>query len=883
LGLKKRFSIQINTPFGASLPKSLNNFLKENVVDPRVAQRFNDAEKIRVSGQCRGWEAFFDRNGSVVYISQGLHQMCGCDLKFSKSGTICFKKLFYKHDIEKIEKYFERAKSGKGFSDVVLRILDKQESIKYISLSSRPVKNDSGKFVGFRLSAKDITSQKRAEDKHHFLNSLTQQVSDAIIVTDDKFKIIFVNKATENLYGYTKEELIGKDPVFLNSEFLAADIEEDILKTVSSGKAWEGKHSNRKKDGSIFICEFKISPIKNFKGEVYSYCSIQRDVTAREEVRKAMEMQRDLGTYLSSVHNLKDALDYVLDTALRIEKMDCGGVYLVDQKTKALDLIVHRGLKSSFVKKISHIPAGSPRANLAEKRKSVYGNYSKIIKDTDLSRRKENIKGIAIVPVLYEKKVIALLNLASHTEDQIPARSRDAIEAIASRIGGVIARLRIEAEFQRNAYHDSLTNIPNRRLFIKNLTQAIRRAKRNHKYRFAVLFLDLDRFKDINDGMGHLTGDRVILEVSRKLQKCIRGNDTLSRFGGDEFTVLLDDIGGIDDAIDAANRIQIVLSQPLVLDDREFFITGSIGVLMYSLKYHSPEDMLRDADTAMFKAKLSGRARFAIFDENMHTSAVRHIQLENDLRKAVERKEFKIEYQPIVSLKTGEIETVEALLRWNHPEKGMISPIEFIPMAEETGLIIPITEWLFDKVAQQARAWLDQGFKVRFAVNLSALHLSQTGLPDMIEKSLNTYQISPDSVELEITATAAMKEFDLAMTTLHRLKSIGSHVSIDDFGVGYSPLVYLKRFPITKIKIDMSFIKDIPKDINVMSIVEAIIGMAHILKIAVVAEGVETSEQLRFLKDQKCDQIQGFLFSRPVPPSKITEFFKENRKLICIS
>ncbi|MCX5680778.1 MAG: EAL domain-containing protein, partial [Candidatus Omnitrophica bacterium] len=474
------------------------------------------------------------------------------------------------------------------------------------------------------------------------------------------------------------------------------------------------------------------------------------------------------------------------------------------------------------------------------------------------------LRALAVVPVLYDNHVVAALNLGSHNASSISAKSKDLIKTIATKIGGVILRLKVEAEFKTNAFHDSLTNIPNRRLFIKNLMQAMKRAKRSTNYRFAVLFLDIDRFKDINDGLGHLTGDKVILEISQKLQGCLRANDTLARFGGDEFTVLLDGINGMDDAVDAANRIQLVLSKPFIVENREFYLTGSIGVLMYDRKYNSPEDMLRDADTAMYKAKLAGKARYAIFDEEMHTRAVKKIHLENDLLRAIETDQIRSYYQP---------------LRWHHPERGIIMPVDFISLAEETGAIIPMTEKILRESAIQMRLWAEKGYNLRLAVNLSASNLSQKNLVTLVEEALKKNNLNGDSIELEITESAAMKEFDTVFSTLQSLRAVGSYISIDDFGVGYAPLVYLKQYPVSKIKIDIAFIRDIPRDKNAMAITEAIITMAHILNIQVVAEGVETVEQVKFLKKHDCDEIQGFLFSPAVLPEKIEEFLK-NRKTI---
>jgi len=952
------------------------------------------------------WETFHDKAGEILYVSPGIERVTGYTQEDYLKGKVNFENLFVRDDLDKIKQYFAKAKQGKSFNDAEFRIIRRSREIAYVSISVQPVTDGYGNFIGFRSSIRDITQRKKIESELQFLSAITQQISDSIIVTDLKFRIIFVNTATEDLYGYSREDFIGKTPGFLNAEPLRKKIEKQIYKTVRRGEIWTGHHRNRRKDGSLFACEFRISPIRNHAGEVYCYCSIQRDITEREQSHKAMEMQRDLGTFLSSVHSQTEAFDYILDMALQLEGIDCGGIYLVNRDLESVDLVAHRGLKYAFVNAVSHYNKHQPESKMIKEGKPFYGSYLKMLEKDDPEKQKEGLLSISVIPVFYEGEVVASLNLGSHACSDIPLSSRVKIEAIAARIGGVLVRLNaekcleenfhflkvlfdtspnpiffkdgkgiyracnqafadclgkkeseilgktifelapkefaesyhkadrdlmekkgrqvyeskvlfgdgsyhdimffkavsfksskevggivgfmlditkrkeMEREFKRNSLHDSLTNIPNRRLFMQNLTQAMQRARRNESFKFAVLFLDLDHFKDINDGLGHLIGDKVILEISRKIKKCVRANDTVARFGGDEFAILLDNVEGLDDAIDAANRIQITLSNPFVLEGREFFMTGSIGILLNSPEYNFPEEILRDADTAMYKAKIAGCARYAIFDENMHTSAVRRIHLENDLRKAIQKNQLQIFYQPIVSVTTGRITCVEALLRWVHPEKGMIGPLEFIPLAEETGLIIPITTWVLETAAKQVRQWLDFGYRVHFSINLSALNLTQKNLAGVIEKTLEQSRIDPDFIELEITETAAMKEFDLALSTLRRLKSIGTHISIDDFGVGYSPLLYLKQFPVSKIKIDMSFIRDIPNDVNDMAITEAIIAMSHVLGITVIAEGVETMRQLAFLQDRGCDEIQGFLFSRPVPADQITQYFKEGKHLV---
>jgi len=875
--------------FQSELRRSRNTLLEsiyalENKIPPKSSsvtpQVFINPDYKSIVENTRSWETLYDKRGNILYVSPGIKQVIGRAPSDYFSRKITMRHFVCKEDLEKAKAYFKKAKAGEFFNDIHFQFLHKDHRVVHVSISCQIVRDTHQKMVGFRYSIRDITKRKKIDLEHEFLSSITEQVSDSVIVTDKNFKIIFVNKATERLYGYGKKELLGKSPKIFNADPLAADIQNDIYRKVTSGKACVTRHLNRKKDKTTFICESKITPVKNSKGEIYCYCGLQRDVTEKEGIRMLILAERDLGVYLSTVQDLKQALRYILEIGLQVEGIDCGGIYLVDHKNNTLDFLIHRGLHSSYVSKVSHFASKDPEFKLVMKKKPVFFSYRKILGGKiDSLRKDEDLKAVAVVPIIHNHRVVASLNLGSHFQEYIPQKSKELIKAIADRVGGVILRLNVEEEFKKNAFHDSLTNIPNRRFFIKNLSQAMKRARRNTNYLFAVLFLDLDRFKDINDGLGHLTGDKVILQISQKLQTCLRANDTIARFGGDEFTILLDGINGVEDAIDAANRIQIVLSQSLPIGNRDFFITGSIGVLMYTNKYHAPEDMLRDADTAMYKAKLSGRARYALFDEHMHTSAVTRIHLENDLRKAVDSDELKIYYQPIVSLNSGQINGVEALLRWHHPQRGIILPSDFIPLAEETGVIVPLTEKIIKETSKQMKIWANEGHHLRFAINLSSLNLSQSNLSEFIEETLKDNHLDPGLIELEITETAAMKEFDLALVTLQRLRAGGSHISIDDFGVGYAPLVYLKQCPVSKIKLDITFVKDIPGDKNTMAITEAIIAMAHILNIQVIAEGVETIDQMEFLRKQQCDEIQGFLFSPAVPSSKISEYLNQKKNI----
>lgn len=439
-------------------------------------------------------------------------------------------------------------------------------------------------------------------------------------------------------------------------------------------------------------------------------------------------------------------------------------------------------------------------------------------------------------------------------------------------------RQRAEAQLQHYAFHDRLSGLPNRALLLDRIGRAIEIAKRYHDYLFAALFLDLDRFKVINDSLGHLAGDQLLLAITNRLKSCLRYGDTLARLGGDEFAIFFEDLNDISDVTRAAEQIQQELRSAFNLSGQTVFISASIGIALNATGNEKPEDLLRNAETAMYRAKAAGKACYQIFDRNMHARAVALLQLETDLRRAIAEKEFQVYYQPIVSLASGQIESVEALLRWHHPKHGIVNPADFIPLAEETGLITPIGEWVLQTVCEQQRAWRTQGLRpINVAVNISACQFHAQDLPQLLTQTLTSADLPPQSLQLEITETTAMKDIDFSIATLQKLSETGLGVAIDDFGTGYSSLAYLKRFPINVLKIDRSFIQGINTNADDAMITAAIIGLAHNLKLKVVAEGVETIEQLAFLRAQQCDKVQGYLFSRPVPALTLTEMLDDKQ------
>jgi diguanylate cyclase (GGDEF)-like protein/PAS domain S-box-containing protein len=449
-----------------------------------------------------------------------------------------------------------------------------------------------------------------------------------------------------------------------------------------------------------------------------------------------------------------------------------------------------------------------------------------------------------------------------------------------------------EDRLRHDSLHDALTGLPNRALFADRVERCIERARRSPHYEFAVLFLDLDRFKVINDSLGHAAGDQLLTTVAGRLQHCLRATDcvtrpldadtshphTVARLGGDEFTILLDDLHGPDDAARIAERILRTVTQPMQFGTHEVTTTASVGIVPSgggNGRYTSAKDLLRDADTAMYRAKAAGKARYAVFDSTMHDSAVARLQLESDLRRAVERNELVLHYQPIVSLQTRdrELEGFEALVRWRREGK-LVSPADFIPIAEDTGLIVPIGAWVLREACRQLAAWRSQypHLPVSMSINLSRRQLPDPALVPLLNQVLLETGVDPHLVKLEITESVIMDDSNAANKVLAAIKETGVRFSMDDFGTGYSSLSCLHRFPIDVLKIDRAFLSNIGERRNAAAVVQAIVSLAHSMGMKVVAEGLETAEQLAFLQPLACDYGQGYLFSRPLPADAAERF-----------
>ncbi|MCD4779582.1 MAG: EAL domain-containing protein [Candidatus Omnitrophica bacterium] len=435
-------------------------------------------------------------------------------------------------------------------------------------------------------------------------------------------------------------------------------------------------------------------------------------------------------------------------------------------------------------------------------------------------------------------------------------------------------------EISKLASQDPLTDLPNRNIFNTSIDQALKRARR-YERQFSIMFIDIDRFKIINDSLGHHIGDLLLKRAALRLKSCIRESDTIARLGGDEFTILLEETYHEEHASLVSEKILREVSKPYIIEGHELLITASIGISTYPTDGRTIVDLFKNADTAMYQAKEMGRNNYQLYHSSMGEKAARHLALESKLHKAVERKEFELYYQPQLDLDTGKICGLEALIRWHSPDVGLLKPANFIPLAEETGLIIPIGEWVLNTACAQCKELLNLNLgNIRIAVNVSRRQLQYPHFIASVEKALKTHAIPSSLLEIELTESVVMQRPQYTSMILQKLKAMGIYLSIDDFGTGYSSLGNLKHFTINKLKIDQNFVSDIENDTEAQTIIEAIIAMAHSLKLKTIAEGVETQEQIEFLISKDCDQIQGYWVSKPKPFAELVDILHENRNFL---
>ncbi len=679
--------------------------------------------------------------------------------------------------------------------------------------------------------------QELTEREERF-RQIAENVREVFFVISAKTdEILYISPTYETVWGRSCQSLY-KDP----QSWLFAIHPEDSFKAIATietqfrtGDDFEEEYRIIRPDRSICWVRVRAFPVRDVMGKVNRFVGIAEDITTRREAEEALKKSEEQFRLTFEMAPIGMAISSLKGKFTRVNRALCDA--LGYSKAELLEL--------SFAE-ISHPDDWEIHHNLEQK-----------LIDTEESNFQIEKRFIAkngqIVDTLLKVVVVCdSQNKPLHFNNQIV---------------DITERKHMEQQLLHDALHDALTGLPNRALFIDRLEQQLKRSQRQDNYLFAVLFLDLDRFKVVNDSVGHLVGDKLLIEIARRLEKSIAPTDTVARLGGDEFTILLENISSKSEATLVAESIYQTLTFPFHIEGYELFTTASIGIALSSHGYDKPEDILRDADLTMYSAKEQGKARYEVFDYSLRDRALQRLELETDLRRALERGEFEVYYQPITSLSLGTLSGFEALARWNHPTKGSIKPVDFIPVCEETGLIVPLGNWLLKEACKAARSWqlkYAEHPAIKMSVNLSAQQFREPQLIKEVENILAETGLEGKFLKLEITESVLIDNLETVSEIILHLREQEIQFSIDDFGTGYSSLSYLHRFPVDTIKIDRSFVSQMQANGDNSAIVKAIVTLAHMLNMDIVAEGIETTSQLAQLKLLECEYGQGFFFSKPL-------------------
>ncbi|MEA2570842.1 MAG: hypothetical protein QOI24_2843 [Acidobacteriota bacterium] len=684
-------------------------------------------------------------------------------------------------------------------------------------------------FVGAIQRRRAERAIRTSEQRHR---QLVERMREGLVQSDADGIMRFVNDRFCEMTGYSREELVGQKTSWL----VATDEDRELLLSKAAlrrqGISDQYEVRIRRRDDSVVWMEIGGAPLIDADGKVIGTIGVHNDITERRLSEAALRDSES--RYRLMAENSTDV----------ISRSDANGkvLYASDATRQLLGYepseVVGRSIYSFVIDEDRDEVSRASRA-LADGTTRSFA-YHAIRKDGS--------------NVWFETTSRAILDPESGEVTEIVSVSRDISE-----------RRRAEEQIEYQAYHDALTGLPNRLLFRDRLTVALAHAKRL-KQPVAVMFLDLDGFKLVNDTLGHSLGDELLKAIASRLRAVLREEDSIARMGGDEFTVLLGDLTRPDDAAKIAQKLLDTIAQPIRVEGHELFVTTSIGIALFPNDGETAEALLKNADHAMYRAKDVGRNSYQLCTPAMNSRALERLSLENAMRRALERGEFVLHYQPQINLATNEIDGMEALMRWNHPTQGLVQPATFIPIAEETRLIVPMGEWALREACRQAKEWQKTKYPtLRMAVNLSPRQFQHGDLRTVIASALEESGLSPSSLELEITESTAMQNTERTVATLRALREMGVRIAIDDFGTGHSSLNYLRSFPLDTVKIDQAFIHEIESSPSDRAIVSAIIAMAHGLNLRVTAEGVETEEQLKFLRESGCEEVQGYLFGRPAP------------------
>jgi diguanylate cyclase (GGDEF)-like protein/PAS domain S-box-containing protein len=685
-----------------------------------------------------------------------------------------------------------------------------------------------GEIIAGALQRRDAERALRSSEARY--RQLIERMREGVAQVDNDGVVQLVNDRFCEMLGYAREELIGRNAEFLLAYPADVELMRAKIRARERGNSDQYSVRVRRRDGTVIWLEIGGAPVFDGQARVVGSIGVHNDVTERRQAEQALRdsearyrLMAEHSTDLISRTTPNGTLTYASDAARRL---------LGYEPTELIGRSIYEFIDRQDAEEVHQLS------------KLIDG-----VHPMTFSYRVHHKDGKRL---WFETTSRGVTDGASGRMIEIVSVSRDVSE-----------RKRVEEQIEYEAYHDALTGLPNRRLFHDRLTVALAHARRMRNA-VGVMFLDLDRFKYVNDTLGHSVGDELLKAVAARLKAVLREEDSIARMGGDEFTVLVGDLRDAGDVVKVAQKLLETVAQPLRLEGQDLFITTSIGIAMFPADGDSAEILLKNADHAMYRAKDAGRNAVRMFTQSMNVRALERLSTESSLRHALERGELQLYYQPQIDVASNGIVGVEALLRWNRPDVGVVDPMSFIPIAEETRMIVPIGEWVVREACRQAKEWQRERFpRLRMAVNLSARQFQNNELPAQIAAALEESGLGPGDLELEITESLAMHKTERTLEQLRRLRELGVRIAVDDFGTGHSSLNYLRTFPIDRVKIDQSFVHEIETSSADRAIVSAVIRMAHGLNLRVTAEGVETEAQLAFLREQGCEEVQGFLFGRP--------------------
>ncbi|MBN1473750.1 MAG: PAS domain S-box protein [Syntrophaceae bacterium] len=788
-----------------------------------------------------------DLSGNLIFLNDMLCKYLG----YSREELTGKNSRFFQDDInfQKTVQFYTQVYQTGVPSILEMECINKDGSKGIYELSLSLIEDKDGKKTGFRGISRDTTKRrkmesllKQSEEKYR---TILEEMNDGYFEVDLAGKYTFVTETNARLIKYTSEELMGKQ----SSSYM---VKEDIpIVNNAFTKIYKTGQPQRNiiyralhKDGAIGIAELTGFPLKNANGDIIGFRGIARDITERkqmeEQIRQSEERYRTI-----------------------IEQMEDG--YFETDLSGRFTFVNDAECRNTGYSREEIIGKKSSLFTEEKTFKELFNLFSNIhstgkpIKAHDLPLfKKDGTKA-------FNEISVALIKNAQGEAIGFRGIARDVTE-----------RKRQEEQIQYLATHDGLTGLPNRLMFGQLLNHAIEGAKRYNR-QLAVFFIDLDRFKIINDTLGHEAGDQLLQEIAARFRQTLRAMDVVARLGGDEFVVMIEELGDIGQATTVAHKLLACAMKPVSIMSQECRVTASIGVSIYPKDGDDEQSLMKNADIAMYFAKEEGKNNYQLYSTDIKPQSVERLSIETQLRFALERNELTLAYQAKLDFKTGAITGVEALLRWNNPKLGQVTPIQFIPVAEETGLIVPIGRWVFQTACKQNVAWQKEGLPpVCMAVNLSLRQLVDENLIEDIDKALKDSGMAPELLELEITESMVMHNPGRMIAVLARIKNLGVRLAIDDFGTGYSSLAQIKHFPVDTLKVDRSFIRNIPDNSEDKAIAEAIIAMGKTLSLTVVAEGVETQEQMDFLRGRSCDEMQGFYFSKPIPPEEFASLLGQH-------